>query len=132
MFPSESLDLPSWSWLLVCQGAWEHTFRNTFQSIWSRCGFYVFILVTNAPKQYYRLTPPVTNTQIRSVYFDCLGRFLVNWRNKSYFFGYIAARMFFSCTILLQVYDEYPYNHCGFDLETGCFKEISMMMSQYV
>ena len=31
MFPSESLDLQSWSWLVVCQGAWEQTFRNIFQ-----------------------------------------------------------------------------------------------------
>ena len=39
MFPRESLDLQSWSWLIVCQGAWEHTFRNMF---WSICQ-YVFL-----------------------------------------------------------------------------------------
>ena len=54
MFPSESLDLQSWSWLVVCQGAWEHTFRNIFQSI---CQDVVFILVTNKAKQYTCLHP---------------------------------------------------------------------------
>ena len=54
MFPSESLDLQSWSWLVVCQGAWEQTFRNMFPSI---CQDVVFILVTNAPKQYTGLPP---------------------------------------------------------------------------
>ena len=54
MFPRESLDLQSWSWLVVCQGAWEHTFRNMFRSI---CQDVVFILVNNVPKQYTGLPP---------------------------------------------------------------------------
>ena len=54
MFPSESLDLQSWSWLIVCQGAWEHTFRNMFPSI---CQDVAFTLVTNKPKQCPGLPP---------------------------------------------------------------------------
>ena len=54
MFPSESSDLQNWSWLVVCQGAWEHTFRNMFRSI---CQDVVFILVNNVPKQYTGLPP---------------------------------------------------------------------------
>ena len=54
MFPRESLDLQSWSWLIVCQGAWEHTFRNMF---WSICQDVVFILVNNELKQHTSLPP---------------------------------------------------------------------------
>ena len=54
MFPSESLDLQSWPWLVVCQGAWEHTFRNMFRSI---CQDVVFILVTNDPNNTTGLPP---------------------------------------------------------------------------
>ena len=54
MFPRESLDLQSWSWLIVCQGAWEHTFRNMF---WSICQYVFFILVNNELKQLTSLPP---------------------------------------------------------------------------
>ena len=54
MFPSESLNLQSWSWLVVCQGAWERTFRNMFRSI---CQDVVFIWVNNEPKQYTGFPP---------------------------------------------------------------------------
>ena len=54
MFPSESLDLQSWPWLVVCQGAWEHTFRNMFRSI---CQVVFFPKSNQRHKQYYRLTP---------------------------------------------------------------------------
>ena len=54
MFPSESLDLQSWSWLVVCQGAWEQTFRNMFRSI---CQDVFFYFSRRRTQTIHRFTP---------------------------------------------------------------------------
>jgi hypothetical protein len=54
MFPSESFDHQSWSWKVVCQGAWEHTFKNIF---WLVCQKAFVKKVKDEPKKHYRFTP---------------------------------------------------------------------------
>ena len=66
MFPSESLDLQSGSWLVVCQGAWEHTFRNMFRSICQDVVFFSNQRAQTIP----RFTPLVTNTQHNCLFAD--------------------------------------------------------------
>ena len=45
-FPRESLDLQSWSWLVVCQGVWEHTFRNMLRSICQAFFYWLLAIVS--------------------------------------------------------------------------------------